>query len=89
MPFVTFRSLEQIRNNICHNNLNVKLVGGGGGLVIRYRVSHNTSEDLSVMRSLPNMSVYNPGSKIEAEIATQNYLIQMVRDLLDWEKPGR
>ena len=31
LPFVVFRSLEQIRNIICHNNLNVNLVGGGGG----------------------------------------------------------
>ncbi len=31
LPFVVFRSFEQIRNIICHNNLNVTLVGGGGG----------------------------------------------------------
>tara|TARA_B100002051_G_C16703773_1_gene622510 strand:- start:281 stop:1222 length:942 start_codon:yes stop_codon:yes gene_type:complete len=81
LPFVTFRSLEQIRNNICHNNLNVKLVGGGGGFSYSVQgISHNTSEDLSVMRSLPNMSVYNPGSKIEAEIATQK--------LFDTDGPG-
>ena len=28
LPFLVFRCLEQIRNNICHNNLNVKLIGG-------------------------------------------------------------
>ena len=31
LPFLIFRSLEQIRNNICHNNLDVTLVGAGGG----------------------------------------------------------
>ena len=31
LPFLVFRSLEQIRNNICHNNLDVTLVGAGGG----------------------------------------------------------
>ena len=33
IPFLIFRSLEQIRNNICHNNLDVKIIGGGGGAV--------------------------------------------------------
>ena len=81
LPFLVFRSLEQIRNIICHNNLNVKLVGGGGGFSYSVQgISHNTSEDLSVMRSLPNMNVYNPGSKIEAAIA--------VRTLFDIKGPS-
>ena len=72
LPFLVFKCLEQIRNNICHNNLNVKLIGGGGGFSYSVQgISHNTSEDLSIMRSLPNMSVYNPGSRIETELAMQ------------------
>ena len=70
LPFLIFRSLEQIRNNICHNNLDVKLIGGGGGFSYSVQgISHNTSEDLSIIRSLPNISVFNPGSKIETELA--------------------
>ncbi|MDC0481404.1 hypothetical protein OAN41_04025 [Candidatus Pelagibacter sp.] len=66
LPFLVFRSLEQIRNNICHNNLDVTLVGAGGGFSYGLQgVSHNTSEDISVIRSLPNMKVFNPGSKME------------------------
>ena len=54
LPFLVFRCLEQIRNNICHNNLNVKLIAGGGGFSYSVQgISHNTSEDLSIMRSLP------------------------------------
>ena len=69
LPFVLFRSLEQIRNNVVHNNLDVKIVGAGGGFSYNVQgVSHNTSEDISISRSLPNLSVYNPGSKIEAKI---------------------
>ena len=70
LPFLVYRCLEQIRNNLCHNNLNVKLIGGGGGFSYAEQgISHNTTEDLSIMRSLPNISVFNPGSKIEAELA--------------------
>ena len=68
LPFVVFRSLEQIRNNILHNNLDVNIIGAGGGFSYNVQgISHNTSEDISVLRSLPNLSIYNPGSRFEAE----------------------
>lgn len=68
LPFVVFRSLEQIRNNILHNDLDVNIIGAGGGFSYNVQgISHNTSEDISVLRSLPNLSIYNPGSRIEAE----------------------
>jgi len=70
LPFLIFRSLEQIRNNICHNNLDVKLVGVGGGFSYGNQgISHNTTEDLAIMRSLPNMLVLSPGSRVESELA--------------------
>ena len=61
--------MEQIRNNICHNNLDVKLIGAGGSFSYGYQgVSHNTSEDISIMKSLPNLKIFNPGSKTEVKI---------------------
>jgi len=69
LPFLVFRSLEQIRNNICHNNLDVTLVGAGGGFSYGPQgISHNTSEDISIIRSLPNINVFNPGSRLETEL---------------------
>ena len=69
VPFVTLRCLEQVRNNICHNNLNVKLVGVGGGFNYGNQgISHNTIEDLAVMRVLPNMMVLCPADPVEADI---------------------
>lgn len=70
LPFLIFRSLEQIRNNICHNNLDVKLIGAGGSFSYGYQgISHNTSEDISIMKSLPNLTIFNPGSKTEVKFA--------------------
>ena len=44
LPFVLFRSLEQIRNNILHNNLDIKIIGAGGGFSYNVQgISHNTS----------------------------------------------
>jgi transketolase len=68
VPFIIFRSFEQIRNNICHNNLNVKIIGGGGGFSYGDQgISHNTSEDLSITRVLPNLKVFTPSTKSEVE----------------------
>ena len=69
IPFLIFRSFEQIKNNICYHNLNVKLIGTGGGLSYGvHGISHNPLEDFAIMRSLPNMTVFSPGSKIETDI---------------------
>jgi len=69
VPFLVFRSLEQIRNNICNTNLNVKIMGGGGGFSYGEQgISHNTSEDLSIMNTLPNLKVFAPGLKNETEL---------------------
>ena len=76
VPFLVFRSFEQIRNYICHNNLDIKLLGGGGGFSYGNQgISHNTYEDLSIMRTLPNMKVYSPGTKNEL-IKTSDFLFQ-------------
>jgi transketolase len=69
VPFVTFRCFEQIRNNISHNNLNIKIIGVGGGFSYGNQgMSHNTTEDFAVMRTLPNFNILCPGDKIEAEL---------------------
>lgn len=70
LPFLVFKSYEQIRNLICHNSLDVTLVGGGGGFSYAEQgISHNTTEDISILRALPNLTLFNPGTKIETENA--------------------
>ncbi len=70
-PFLTFRAFEQIRNDVCYHNLNVKIVGVGGGLSYSLNgQSHSSIEDISIMRSLPNMTVVCPGDPLETYRAT-------------------
>lgn len=65
--FPTMRCYEQIRNDICYHNLNVKIVSVGGGLVYgTHGYTHQAVEDLAAMRILPNMSVLAPGDPMEA-----------------------
>ena len=66
--FPTLRCLEQIRNDICYHQANVKIVTVGGGLAYgALGYSHQAVEDLAVMRALPGLAVVAPGDPIEVE----------------------
>jgi transketolase len=70
--FPILRCLEQVRNDVCYHNANVKIVAVGGGLSYGSLGStHHATEDLAIMRSLPRMVVVAPGDPAEAEAATQ------------------
>lgn len=69
--FPTLRCFEQIRNDICYHDANVTIVSIGGGFSYgQLGMSHFATEDLSVMRSLPNMKIIVPGDDNEAEQLT-------------------
>ncbi|NJD01493.1 MAG: transketolase [Ruminiclostridium sp.] len=68
--FPTLRCLEQIRNDVCYHNANVKIVIIGGGVAYGpLGISHHSTEDIAIMRALPNMVVIAPSDLIEAEAA--------------------
>ena len=68
IPFVTMRCFEQIRVDLCYQNLQVWLVGVGAGVSYGAMGStHHAIEDIAVMRALPNMTVVVPGSNFELE----------------------
>ncbi len=69
--FPTLRCLEQIRNDVCYHNQNVKIVIIGGGVSYGpLGISHHSTEDIAIMRALPNIVVMAPCDCIEAEAAT-------------------
>ncbi len=68
--FLVLKAAEQIRNVTCYNNLPVIFAGGYGGLSDSYDgASHQSVEDLAIMRSLPNMAVVVLGDAIEVGAA--------------------
>ncbi len=70
--FPTLRPLEQIRNDVCYHKANVKIVIIGGGLAYgALGMSHHSTEDLAIMRALPEMVVVAPCDMREAVAATQ------------------
>ena len=59
--FITRRCFEQVVVDLCLHNLPVTLIGNGGGLVYApLGPTHQAIEDISIMRSLPNMTIISP-----------------------------
>lgn len=59
--FCTLRCLEQIRNDACYHEANVNIISVGGGFsygALGY--SHHATEDIAIMRALPNIRVFVP-----------------------------
>ena len=70
--FPTLRCIEQIRNDICYHNANVKILAVGSGFAYgTLGMTHHATEDLAIMRALPNMKVFTPCDSISAEAIAQ------------------
>lgn len=69
--FPTLRCIEQIRNDIAYYKGNVKIVSVGAGYAYGSQgVSHHATEELGMMRSIPNIVVCSPCDPIEARCIT-------------------
>lgn len=66
--FLTGRAFEQIRNSVCYPKLNVKIAGTHAGITVgEDGGSHQAVADISLMRSLPNMTVLVPSDAVSAK----------------------
>lgn len=71
--FSTVRCLEQIRNDICYHNANVKIVIVGGGFAYgQLGMSHHATEDIAALRALPQMRVFVPADPKETSAVTKH-----------------
>ncbi|MFH1309445.1 MAG: transketolase C-terminal domain-containing protein [Candidatus Omnitrophota bacterium] len=69
--FITMRAFEQVRNDVCMQKMNVKLVGIGAGFVYsNLGPTHHAVEDIALMSVLPGMTIFSPADPIEAYEAT-------------------
>ncbi len=59
--FASGRAYDQVRNTICYGNLNVKIGATHAGITVgEDGATHQSLEDISLMRGLPNMTVFSP-----------------------------
>lgn len=65
--FLVLRAYEQIRQNLSYNSYNVKLIGNSAGFVMGpLGVSHWATEDIALMRAIPNIKIFSPADSLEA-----------------------
>ena len=57
IPFLSMRACEQVRTDVCYQNLPVRLIGTGGGLTSGGGSTHNAMEDIAIFSSMVNMTV--------------------------------
>ena len=73
--FPVLRPLEQIRNDCVYHGADVKIVCVGGGFVYgSLGMSHHATEDMAIMRAIPEMICYTPGDPAETEAVTRDML---------------
>ena len=70
-PHIVYRAYEQIRNDLCLNFLNVKIVSVGSGLhYADHGPTHHSTEDFGVLRVLPNIKIISPSGDYDTEMLT-------------------
>jgi len=76
--FIIYRAYEFVRNDVCFQNQNVKLVGIGSGLTYStLGPSHHTTEDIGLLRGLPNLTIFSPATRMELEwVMKETYRIK-------------
>ena len=78
--FATGRGFEIIRNSVCYSNLNVKICATHAGITVgEDGGSHQSIEDISIMRSIPNMTVLVPADGVETK--------KMIYEITKYEGP--
>lgn len=72
IPFVLYRCYEQVRNDICYQNVPITLIGIGSGITYAPGgMTHYAIEDIGIAQTLPNLQVISPIDPIEAQLAAE------------------
>jgi transketolase len=73
-PFIVNRAFEQIKIDLCYQNLNVNLVTVGGSIdYAALGSTHHCPEDVGILSKLPNIKIYCPGNHKELIQLLKNY----------------
>jgi transketolase len=73
-PFIVNRAYEQIKVDLCYQNLNVNLVSVGASLdYAALGSTHHCPEDVAILSKLPNIKIYCPGNAVEFYNLLKNY----------------
>ena len=77
---ISLRACEQVRDDICYQNLNVKLMSTHAGLSMAAGgTTHHSTEDVAIMRSFANMTIVAPSDSVET--------VKAVKAVIDYDGP--
>src|SRR5690625_175365 len=80
-PFLSMRSIEQIKVDVAYSRQNVKLIGISGGVSYgQLGMSHHSLQDFAVTRAIPDLQVLCPADRVETEV--------MFNTLIDSNEPA-
>ena len=79
LPFLSMRSCEQVRTAVCYQNLPVRIIGTGGGLTSGGGSTHNAMEDISILKTMVNMTVLS--------ICDPNMIRDILKLSMEYEGP--
>ena len=72
IPFLLYRCYEQVRNDICYQELPVVFVGIGSGVTYSPQgMTHYSVEDIGLCQTLPNLEVFSPIDPVEAKLCAE------------------
>ena len=75
--FASLRCLEFIRNNICYHDLDVSIISCGSGYEYgQLGFSHHATEVFSIMRSIPNIKIFNPATLKELNLLKKDIFLK-------------
>ena len=79
LPFLSMRSCDQVRTAVCYQNLPVRIIGTGGGLTSGGGSTHNAMEDISILKTMVNMTVLS--------ICDPNMIRDILKLSMEYEGP--
>jgi transketolase len=72
IPFVLYRCYEQVRNDICYQDLPIVIIGIGSGITYAPAgMSHYAVEDIALARTMPNLAIFSPSDPIQSRKAIE------------------
>jgi transketolase len=72
IPFVLYRCYEQVRNDVCYQNLPIVLLGIGSGITYAPAgMTHYAVEDIAIAKTMPNLTIFSPSDSVQAKKAVE------------------
>lgn len=89
IPFVLYRCYEQVRNDICYQDLPIVIIGIGSGITYAPAgMTHYAVEDIALARTMPNLVIFSPSDPVQSKKAIEYAITARVPVYIRISKSG-